>query len=142
RAYWRVIRKRWPFVALSTILGVAGAFVYTYRQAKIYEANCQILIEPTAPQGLQVKDAVELGTGTTSAGREFYETQYRIIQSTSVAQRVADKLALAHDPDYAPYAAVRPGGDMLSLARALTRQVSVKPIKDTRVSQIFVRDTK
>jgi succinoglycan biosynthesis transport protein ExoP len=143
RAYWRVIRKRWPFVALSTILGVAAAFVYTYRQPRIYEANCQILIDANAPQVLQgFKDAVELGTGTTFTSKEFYETQYRIIQSTSVAQRVADKLGLAHDPDYAPYAAVGPGGDMLSLARALARQISVKPVKDTRVSQIFVRDTK
>jgi len=92
RAYWRVIRKRWPFVALSTILGVAGAFVYTYRQPKVYEANCQILIETNAPQVLQVKDAVELGSGTLFAPKEFFETQYRIIQSTAVAQRVAEKL--------------------------------------------------
>ena len=142
RAYWRVIRKRWPFVVLSTILGVAAAFVYTYRQPKIYEANCQILIESNAPQVLQVKDAVELGTGTMFAPKEFYETQYKIIQSTAVAQRVAEKLGLTHDPDYAAYTARGPGGDTGNLARALARQVSVRPIKDTRVSQIIVRDTK
>lgn len=140
RAYWRVIRKRWPFVLLSTILGVAAAFVYTYRQPKIYEATCQILIETNTPQVLQVKDAVELGTGTLFAPREFFETQYRIIQSTAVGQRVAEKLGLAHDPDYAAYA--RGGGDGLNLARALVREVSVKPVKDTRVSQIIIRDGK
>ncbi len=142
RAYWRVIRKRWPFVALSTILGVAGAFVYTYRQPKIYEANCQILIETNAPQVLQVKDAVELGTGTLFAPKEFFETQYRIIQSTAVAQRVADKLGLSHDPDYAALSVRGPGGDGLNLARALSRQVSVKPVKDTRISMVVVRDSK
>jgi succinoglycan biosynthesis transport protein ExoP len=142
RAYWRVIRKRWPFVVLSTILGVAGAFVYTYRQPRIYEASCQILIDTNAPQILQVKDAVELGSGTLFAPKEFFETQYRIIQSTSVAQRVAEKLGLAHDPDYARLIPRGPGGDGLDMARALTRQLSVKPVKDTRVSQIFVRDTK
>ena len=31
-------------------LGVAGAFVYTYRQPKIYEATTQILIETNPPQ--------------------------------------------------------------------------------------------
>jgi capsular exopolysaccharide synthesis family protein len=129
-------------VALSTILGVAGAFVYTYRQPKIYEAACQILIETNAPQVLQVKDAVELGTGTLFAPKEFFETQYRIIQSTAVAQRVADKLGLAHDPDYQALTVRLPGGDGLNLARALSRQVSVRPVKDTRISQIFVRDTK
>ena len=123
-------------MVLSTILGIAGAFVYTYRQAKIDEANCQILIETNAPQVLQVKDAVELGTGTMFAPKEFFETQYRIIQSSAVAQKVADKLGLAHDPDYAALAVRRPGGDPLTLARALARQVSVRPVKDTRVSQI------
>lgn len=142
RAYWRVIRKRWPFVALSTILGVAAAFIYTYRQPKIYEATCQILIETSTPQILQVKDAVELGTGGLFAPKEYFETQYRIIQSSAVAQRVAEKLGLAHDPDYAALAARRTGGDSLGLARALARQVSVKPVKDTRVSQITVRDGK
>ena len=33
---------------------------------------------------------------------EFYETQYRIIQSTAVGQRTAEKLGLQYDPDYAP----------------------------------------
>jgi succinoglycan biosynthesis transport protein ExoP len=142
RAYWRVVRKRWPFVALSTILGVAGAFVYTYRQPKIYEASCQIVIEATAPQVLQVKDAIEMGSGTMFASKEFFETQYRIIQSSAVAQRVADKLGLAHDPDYSGLVGRGSNADGLNLARALSRQVSVKPIKDTRVSQIVVQDHK
>jgi capsular exopolysaccharide synthesis family protein len=143
RAYWRVIRKRWPFVALSTILGVAGAFVYTYRQPKIYESVCQIVIEATAPQYLrEVKDVVELGSSGYWIAKEFFETQYRIIQSTPVAQRVVDKLGLANDPDYARYVSKGPGADPLSLARAVIRQVSVKPIKDSRVAQIIVQDYK
>ena len=36
RAYWRTIRKRWPFVVLAVIVGTAVAFVFTYRQPKIY----------------------------------------------------------------------------------------------------------
>ena len=102
RAYWRTIRKRWPFVVLSMIVATVIAFVYTYRQPKIYEATCQVIIEPMAPQVLPgSKDVVELGTGTFWANKEFYETQYRIIQSTSVGQRTAEKLGLQYDPDYA-----------------------------------------
>src|SRR6185437_11943242 len=88
RAYWRTIRKRWPFVVLSMIVATVIAFVYTYREPKIYEATCQVIIEPMAPQVLPgSKDVVELGTGTYWATKEFYETQYRIIQSTTVGQR-------------------------------------------------------
>ena len=62
RSYWRTIRKRWPFVVLSVIISTVIAFVYTYRQPKIFEATCQIIIEPMAPQVLPgAKDVVELG---------------------------------------------------------------------------------
>ena len=141
RAYWRTIRKRWPFVVLSMIVATVIAFVYTYRQPKIYEATCQVIIEPMAPQVLPgSKDVVELGTGTYWANKEFYETQYRIIQSTSVGQRTAEKLGLQYDPDYA--SAVGPNHDLTSLGRVIAAQLSVKPLKDSRLALITVSDRK
>jgi succinoglycan biosynthesis transport protein ExoP len=141
RAYWRTIRKRWPFVVLSVIVATVVAFVYTYRQPKIYEASCQLIIDPSAPQILPgSKDVVELGSGSTFwANKEFYETQYRIIQSTGVGQRTAEKLGLAYDPDYAP-----PGGnhELTAIGRALAGQVTVKSVKDSRLAIITVSDHK
>jgi succinoglycan biosynthesis transport protein ExoP len=140
RGYWRVIRKRWPVVVLTTAFALAGTFVYTYRQPKIYEATCQIVIESVAPQVLQgVKDVVELGTGTYWGTKEFYETQYRIIQSTAVAQRVVEKLGLNNDPDYRDIAQSH---DRLAVARTILGQVHVQPIKDSRISMIVVDDPK
>ena len=141
RAYWRTIRKRWPFVVLSMIVATVIAFVYTYRQPKIYEATCQVIIEPMAPQVLPgSKDVVELGTGTFWANKEFYETQYRIIQSTSVGQRTAEKLGLQYDPDYAGL--VGASHDLSDLGRALAGQLSIKPLKDSRLALITVSDRK
>src|ERR1022692_365959 len=141
RAYWRTIRKRWPFVVLSTIVATVIAFVYTYRQPKIYEATCQVIIEPMAPQVLPgSKDVVELGTGTFWANKEFYETQYRIIQSTTVGQRTAEKLGLQYDPDYAGI--VGPSHDLAALGRTIAGQLSVKPLKDSRLALITVTDRK
>jgi capsular exopolysaccharide synthesis family protein len=141
RAYWRTIRKRWPFVVLTMIVATVVAFVYTYRQPKIYEATCQVVIEPMAPQVLPgSKDVVELGTGTFWANKEFYETQYRIIQSTSVGQRTAEKLGLQYDPDYA--GALGPSRDLAALGRAVAAQLSVKPLKDSRLAMITVSDRK
>jgi capsular exopolysaccharide synthesis family protein len=140
RAYWRTVRKRWPFIILSVIVGTVIAFVFTYRQPKVYEATCQIVIEPMAPQVLPgSKDVVELGTGTFWANKEFYETQYRIIQSTSVGQRTAEKLGLQFDPDYAPAAA---GRDLTNIGRMIAGQLSVRPLKDSRLALITVEDRK
>jgi succinoglycan biosynthesis transport protein ExoP len=141
RQYWRTIRKRWPFVVLSMIVATVIAFVYTYRQPKIYEATCQIVIEPMAPQILPgSKDVVELGTGSFWANKEFYETQFRIIQSTSVGQRTAEKLGLQYDPDYA--GAVGPNHDLTGLGRTVASQLTVKPLKDSRLALITVSDGK
>jgi polysaccharide biosynthesis transport protein len=138
RAYWRTIRKRWPFVALAVIIGTAVAFVFTYRQPKIYESVCQVIIEPMAPQVLPgAKDVVELGTGTFWANKEFYETQYRIIQSTAVGQRTAEKLGLQYDQDFGG-----PSRNLADIGRAVVGQVSVKPLKDSRVALISVSDRK
>jgi capsular exopolysaccharide synthesis family protein len=141
RAYWRTIRKRWPFVVLSMIVATGAAFVYTYRQPKIYEATCQLIIEPQAPQVLPgSKDVVELGTGSFWSNKEFYETQYRIIQSSQVGQRAAEKLGLQYDPDYAPF-----GGsnrDLTAIGRVIASQLAVKPLKDSRLASIVVSDRK
>jgi succinoglycan biosynthesis transport protein ExoP len=141
RAYWRTIRKRWPFVVLSVIVATVIAFVYTYRQPKVYEATCQVIIEPMAPQVLPgSKDVVELGTGTYWANKEFYETQYRIIQSTSVGQRTGEKLGLQYDPDYA--SVVGANRDLGALGRVVAGQIAVKPLKDSRLAYITVSDRK
>ena len=141
RSYWRTIRKRWPFVVLSMIIATVVAFVYTYRQAKVYEASCQIIIDPAPPQVLPgSRDVVEMGTGSFWGNKEFYETQYKIIQSTNVGQRTAEKLGLQYDPDYAP--ALGPNHDMSSLGRAVAGQISVKPLKDSRLAIISVTDRK
>jgi polysaccharide biosynthesis transport protein len=139
RAYWRVVRKRWPILLVSTVLAVAITLVYTFRLQKIYEATCQIVIETMTPQVLQVKDVVELGTGTYWANKEFYETQYRIIQSSAVAQRVADKLGLRTDPDFK---AAAESGDPMGVARTLLGRVRVQGVKDSRIGSIVVSDTK
>ncbi len=140
-SYWRTIRKRWPFVVLSMIIATVVAFVYTYRQAKVYESTCQIIIDSQPPQVLPgSKDVIEMGTGSFWGNKEFYETQYRIIQSTNVGQRTAEKLGLQYDPDYA--GVLGPNHDLASLGRAIAAQISVKPLKDSRLALITVTDGK
>jgi capsular exopolysaccharide synthesis family protein len=141
RHYLRTIRKRWPFVVLSMIVATVIAFVYTYRQPKTYESTCQIIIDPAPPQVLPgSKDVVEMGTGSFWGNKEFYETQYRIIQSTNVGQRTAEKLGLQYDPDYAPL--LGPNHDLAALGRAVAGQIAVRSLKDSRLATITVTDRK
>src|SRR5664279_1730750 len=87
RHYLNVLRKRWRVVSGVLVASLAVAFVYTIRQPKIYEATCSLVIESSAPQVLEgVKDVIEMATSS----RDFYATQYRIIRSEEIAQRVID----------------------------------------------------
>lgn len=141
RQYARVLRKRWRIIATSVFLVVGGTALWTSRQPKIFEATATVVIDPMAPQILQgVKDVVELGTGSYWANREFYETQYRIVQSREVAELAVEKLGLDHDPTY-PSEEVSPEAKAkLDHPQLLLAQTKVQPVKDSRIAHIVVSD--
>lgn len=132
-AYWRtLVRRRWlviPFFSALVLLTV----VVTLRQTKIYDAVCTLIIDVQAPRVLekeQVQDIVETGTGGYWYSREYYETQYKVILSRAVAERVATRLRLASDPRYQ-------GTDIV---RSLQENLRVEPVKESRIARIRFED--
>ena len=100
QAYWRtIVRRRWLiipfFLAVVLVTGVV-----TLRQTRIYDATCTIIIDLSAPKVLDkdsVQEVVESGSGGYWYSKEFYETQYKVLTSRTVAQRVVDKLQLGQN---------------------------------------------
>jgi succinoglycan biosynthesis transport protein ExoP len=95
--YLRVLYKR-RWVAIPTFVAVFlfGA-INSYRTTPIYEAHTELLIE---------KDAPKVGTLNTMFREEdgwynddFYQTQYRILQSRTLAERTVRVMDLPHHPD-------------------------------------------
>ncbi len=99
-AYWRVLQKRrWTVV---TIFGVFLTLVvfWTVRQTPIYRATVMLEIEQ-ANQG--IANLQELfTTGTDFYFETYLETQYNILQSTTLARRVIEKLRLDRLPEFNP----------------------------------------
>jgi uncharacterized protein involved in exopolysaccharide biosynthesis len=133
RHYLSVLVKRWRIVTAVLLVSLAVAFVYTIRQPKIYEASCSLVIESSAPQVLEgVKDIIELGAST----REFYQTQFRIIRSQEIAQKVLDRLgAWQREPG---------GGGQIpnrqDQIEQLLKQVKVAGVRESRIANVVVRD--
>jgi len=134
---WRAAAKRWRMIAAATAVVTALGFLWTYRQPKIYEGTCTVVIESTAPQVLEnVKDVVTLGGGSYWSTKEFYATQFRIIKSQAVARRVVAVLGLAADPEFGGAA------NETDLANAVLDRIRVDPLRDSHIASIIAEDMK
>jgi capsular exopolysaccharide synthesis family protein len=145
RALWRtILRRRWlvlPFM-LATVLVTT---VVTLRQTKMYDATATIIIDLSAPRVLekdQVQDVVETGTGGFWYSREYYETQYKVLASRAVAQRVADRLQLGSNMKFLGLQGIRDPAQQERARKAkdpvriLQKYLKVEPVKESRIVRI------
>ena len=95
REYWKIVlKRRWTVMAFF-VVAVTLVTIFTLRQKKIYEASASVIIEVDAPQVLgNVREVYNLGAGSYWSNKEYYETQYKVITSRTVAQRVVQLLRL------------------------------------------------
>ncbi len=142
----RVIRKRFWIILLVLAVSVSISTFYTLRQQKIYRATTTLQIETQAPRvlGSQFEEVVTMGTGNYWADQEYYETQYKIIQSREVAERTARMLKLNEDPDYLGVPLDKRAGfkpaKVADAAGVLMGQLTVMPVKDSRLVSISIDD--
>jgi exopolysaccharide transport family protein len=88
--YLKVLtHRRWA--ALSAFLAVMVAVVIsTFTATPIYRARVQLLIENENPNVVSFKEVIEQEKTTN----DYYQTQYRMLQSRSLARRTLDQLNL------------------------------------------------
>src|SRR5690242_6819628 len=85
RSIW--VRK-WAILVLSGLVASATAFVMGSR-APVYEAKATLLIEQVENNIISIKDLY-----SQSQGAEFMQTQFELLRSRSIAERVVRKLQL------------------------------------------------
>ncbi len=147
--YWRtIVRRRWLIVPffLATVL-ITG--IITLRQTKIFDATCTIIIDLQAPKVLDkdsVQEVVESGSSGYWASKEFYETQYKVLTSRAVAQRVIERLGLAQNARFLDLDGVPDPAELerrkskLDPFLILQKNLKVEPVKDSRVVRLRYED--
>lgn len=142
--YLRIIRRRWLLISLTVLVTLGITAFFTLRMTKIYRATSTIRIETQAPQvlGHQVEDVVEMGTGSFWSNIEYYETQYKIIESRDVAARVVQEFKLNEDMDFLGIpederAEFKPV-TVEEAAQTLQGIITVEPVKDSRLVKVHV----
>jgi capsular exopolysaccharide synthesis family protein len=149
RAYWRsLVRRRWVIASVFATV-VVLTLLFTLRQTKIYAATTTLIIDLNAPRVFNkedVQEVVDSGTGGYWFSKEYYETQYKVITSRAVAQRVVEKLQLARDARFLGLDHLKDQAkldDAISKADpadVLSGRLQVLPVKDSRVVRIQVED--
>ena len=118
--YLQVLYRR-RHVALAAFLMVfLGASLYTFTAVRIYESTVRILIERENPKVVSFQEVLDPGEITD----DYYETQYRILQSRVLARRTIDALNLWSDPQFnqPPRMTIRrPRDDARQHGRAVVR---------------------
>ncbi|UCD90510.1 MAG: polysaccharide biosynthesis tyrosine autokinase [Desulfobacterales bacterium] len=97
RDYLRVlIKRRWIIMTIFALV-VLFVAVNTFTAVLIYKGTSRILIEKERPNLLSIQD---VSYGWTDP--EFYETQYKIIESRAVARNVIQRLDLENSLEFFP----------------------------------------
>jgi capsular exopolysaccharide synthesis family protein len=145
--YLHVLLRRRRLV-LAVFVAVAGlAALRTFLTRPVFEGTAQILIEKSDPNVLSFKGVTEEKGGWGID--DYYQTQYKLLQSRSLARRVVEKLSLLGDPEYGGPRSEgeidailkQPAGqsaEMEGAIDALLGRLSVKPVRNSRLVAVSV----
>lgn len=103
--YVRVLYKR-RYLAMAVFLVVFGSVAaHTFTATPIYEARTRLLIESDAPQVVSFQEVIN----EQQQRADYYQTQYNVLQSRSLARRTIDDLKLWEHPQFAGNPNAKPG---------------------------------
>jgi len=108
------LKYRWLIVVCCTLSLVIG-FISTYTQTPIYQATVTIQIDQTAARVVKVDTPEEPNSGVDTL--RFYQTQYDLLRSRSLAERVVTDLDLAAASDFLNPPSTSAWGKLRSLIR-------------------------
>jgi len=140
-------RKSWAVILLITAAMLVATAFYTLRQKQIYQSKVTIKIDPNPvrPLGKDVQGVVDMGTGSYWSNQEYYNTQYKLIQSRTIAEQTVQKLGLNLDVNFIRNLPGDTRGDgkpsSVEVAGEILRsRLVVEPVKDSRLVVLSLED--
>lgn len=143
--YLHVLLRRRRLVIAVFLVVAAHATVRTFLQRPVYTAAAQLLIEREAPTILNFKEVAEVNAGVW--GDDYYQTQYKVLQSRALARKVIESMDLFQDPEFggprpaaevASAKAAAPGESSLmeGLIDGYLGRLKVEPVKNSRLVSV------
>jgi capsular exopolysaccharide synthesis family protein len=113
----------------------------------LYQGTAQILIERELPNVMDLQSS----TVMNEMWEDFYQTQYRILQSRLLARKAIQELNLLHDPEFldpsspAATAPVTAGGTSPAMEAVIDNfldHVKVEPVKNSQLMNVGFRSVR
>jgi polysaccharide biosynthesis transport protein len=153
-SYWTVLRKRhWTVLAVLMVVSLT-VLVATLKETPLYQAKALIEIEKENPNIVTANDLFEIDNVNST----FLETQYKVLQSESLARRVIRDLDLdklkefnppkhwwsrlgSHPPiqlqSWAHGSTLAPDSDgVYSALKTFEDRLDVEPVKQSRLVEV------
>lgn len=109
RQYIRVLlKRRWTIITVFALV-VLSVAVITFTSTPIFQASARVVIEKENPNVMSIQEVMAVD----ATGSDYYQTQYKIIESRAVAREVIRRLDLGNSKEFNP----EPARDPVSVAR-------------------------
>jgi len=138
--YWRVVYKyKWLILALVAV-SLAGGVAMTLLTPKVYTASTTLEIDRESSNVVGMGDVEPMEK--LARDQEFFQTQYGLLKSFSLAERVAQAENLANDPGFMTALGMRHprrgrrAADGSWVAGYLEGGLGVYPVRDSRLVRL------
>jgi capsular exopolysaccharide synthesis family protein len=147
REYVAMLRRHWKLAAVCCAIGLTGAGIHYAITPKAYQATTTIEIER--------RNLTPFSNGQNPWlenywNMEFYPTQYELLQSRGLAERVVKSLDLMEDPAFNPgatggrdrvHAPTAEDDDAVlgGIAGQIRGGLAVEPVRNTQLVQLSFR---
>jgi succinoglycan biosynthesis transport protein ExoP len=117
RDYLYVIQKRrWTVITVFAVIVITVA-ILTFTATPIYEATARLIIDKENPNVVSIQEVMSVD----ASGSDYYQTQYKIIESRTVAREVIRRLNLYKSEEFFP----KPKDDLISnLKRSIQETIA------------------
>jgi capsular exopolysaccharide synthesis family protein len=112
-----MMKRRWTILSVFSIIFVS-VFIYTLTSTPIYQSTARLVIEKENPNVVSIQEVMSVDASST----DYYITQYKIIESRTIAREVINRLHLQDSEEFNP----KPKKTFLSNIKQ-----SIKGIKDS-----------
>jgi polysaccharide biosynthesis transport protein len=130
--YLRVLRSRWLLIVSVAIVTIVCGVVFTVLQTRIYQGVATLVIDPKQPTIVNIPEVTN-DTAGAAVSPDYYSTQYKLLQSRPVVEKVINELKLKERiPEF--------DGPDAYQALIFSEKLIIEPVKNTRLVLVKFED--